>query len=286
MQRLPTIALGVTLSIVLGTGVWSQTSSSSPGFTQMVTTTVKASAVGDYEDYLKKLAAARDKIGLRAPARTTVYTYRMGGPLFTYLSATPFANWAEIDSWLTPSETLTKAYGELEGGKVIKMMRAAVESQTIEVMRISPDLSRNLAAAPPPYTFAVMNRIELEPGTGPSYNMALTKIKAATEKAGNFPPQLVATIVHGPTPTYIQVTPFTKWADRDATTNINDALDKMYGENERRAILEIPGKLTKSRQSFVIMQRADLSWTRKSPTTIGAPASERVGGPGTQAPDR
>jgi hypothetical protein len=265
MQRLPTIALGVALSLVLGTAVWSQTSST--GLTQMVTTTVKASAVGDYEDYLKKLAAARDKIGLRAPARSTVYTYRMGGPSFTYLIVSPFANWAEIDSWVPPGEVLTKAYGELEGGKVIKMMRAAVESQTIEVMRVSPELSRNLAAAPPPYAFAVLNRIELQPGTGQSYNMALTKIKAATEKAGNFPPQLVATIVHGATPTYIQVTPFTKWADRDATTNITEALDKMYGENERRAILETPGKLTKSRQSFVIMQRADLSWTRKSPTT-------------------
>jgi hypothetical protein len=268
MQRLPAIALGVLLSLVVGTAAQTQTPTQpSAGFTQIVTTTVKGSAVADYEDYLKKLAAARDKIGLRAPARSTVYTYRMGGPAFTYLVVSPFANWAEIDSWTPPAEVLTKAYGELEGGKIVKMMRSAVESQTIEVLRVNLDLSRNLAAAPPPYTFAVLNRIEIEPGMGPTYNMAMSKIKAATEKAGNFPPQLVATVIHGVTPTYIQVTPFTKWADRDATTNITEALDKMYGENERRAIMETPGKLTKSRQSFVIMQRADLSWTRKSPTT-------------------
>jgi hypothetical protein len=187
--------------------------------------------------------------------------------LFTYLTASPFANWAEIDSWTPPAEVLTKAYGEIEGGKILKMMRSAVESQSIEVLRASPELSRNLAAAPPPYAFAVLNRIELHPGTGPAYNMVLSKMKAATEKAGGFPPQLVATVIHGATPTFVQVIPFAKWADRDATPSIIEALDKMYGENERRAIMETPGKLTKSRQSFVIMQRADLSWTRKSPTT-------------------
>jgi hypothetical protein len=264
MQRLPTIAIGVVLSLVVATAAWSQTP---PGLTQIVTTTVKASAVGDYEDYLKKVAAARDKIGLRAPARSTVYTYRMGGPSFTYLIVSPFANWAEIDSWTPPAEILTKAYGEAEGGKILKMMRSAVESQKIEVLRVSSDLSRNLASAPPPYRFAVLNRVELLPGMGQSYNAALSKIKAATEKSGGFPPQLVATIVHGETPTYIQVTPFTKWADRDAAPNFNEAMDKMYGESERRAIMETLGKATKNRESFVIAQRTDLSWTRKSPST-------------------
>jgi hypothetical protein len=264
MQRLPTIAIGVVLSLVVATAARSQTA---PAFTQIVTTTVKASAVSDYEEYLKKVAAARDKIALRAPARSTVYTYRMGGPSFTYLIVSPFVNWAEVDSWVPPAEILTKAYGEAEAGKILKMMRSAVESQKIEVLRVSPDLSRNLAAAPPPYRFAVLNRVELHPGMGQSYNMALSKIKAATEKGGSFPPQLVSTIVHGATPTYVQVTPFTKWADRDAVPNFNEALDKMYGENERRAIMETTGKATKSRESFVIMQRTDLSWTRKSPTT-------------------
>lgn len=264
MKVLKTIPVGVVLSFAIASAAWSQTV---PGFTQFVTTTVRASGASDYEDYLKKLAAARDKLGLAAPSRVTVYTYRMGGPLFTYLVVSPFGNWAEIDSWTTPGDILTKAYGEIEAGKIVRAMRGAIESQKIEVYRVAADLSRSLAAAPPPYPFAVLNRIELYQGTGQSYTLALSKIKAAVEKAGNFPPQLVAVMVHGETPTYLQATPFTKWAERDTTANLAQALEKLYGQNEARMIQESIAKATKHRESYVIAQRADLSWMRKSTTS-------------------
>jgi hypothetical protein len=179
----------------------------------------------------------------------------------------PFEKWADVDSWMPPQEILTKAYGELEATKIVKLGRSAVESQRSEVFRSQPQLSTNPNAMTPPFPFASIARVEIDPAMGQAYQMALSKIKTATEKAGNFPPAIRFTAVHGTTPTYMTATPFRKFAERDTTTNLPEALEKEFGEAEARWVLDTLAKANRHRESYVIAYRPELSWMRKSSTT-------------------
>ena len=97
--------------------------------------------------------------------------------------------------------------------------------------------------------------------------MALAKIKTASEKAGNFPPAIRFIAVHGTTPTYMTATPFRKFAERDTTTNLPEALEKAFPEAEARWVRDTLTKAYRHRESYVIAYRPELSWMRKSSTT-------------------
>jgi hypothetical protein len=62
-------------------------------------------------------------------------------------------------------------------------------------------------------------------------------------------------------------TPFRKFADRDTTANLPEALEKAFDDNEARWVLETLSKATRHRESYVIAHRPELSWMRKSTTT-------------------
>lgn len=66
-------------------------------FIQVITTTVKPSAVTEYEDYVKKFIAGGNKVG----AAQYVYGHQvmMGGPGYTYQFVLPFHEWSELDGW-------------------------------------------------------------------------------------------------------------------------------------------------------------------------------------------
>jgi hypothetical protein len=201
------------------------------------------------------------------PPRVSVYGIRMGGTGFTYNIVSPFEKWADVDSWMVPQEILTKAYGEPEAVRLLKLGRGAIESQRTEVLRSQPQLSTNPNAATPPFPFASIARVEIDPAMGQAYQIALAKIKVATEKAGNFPPANRYVAVHGTTPTYLTATPFRKFADRDVTANLRAALEKEFGDNEARWVLDTLSRSTRHRESYVIALRPELSWARKATTT-------------------
>lgn len=234
---------------------------------QVVTATVKPSAVPEYEDYLKKLVAARQKIDQQLPARVSVYTIRMGGPLHTYMLVAPFDGWADIDNFTGPTQVLAKASGEAEARKLMQVYRSSVESIAIEVFRALPDLSWNTTSVTPPYRFVVLARTAIDPTMTQEYEIALSKQKAAVEKAG-FPALLRSVTVHGTTPSYLSARPFTKWAERGvAPPSILQALEKMYGATEARLIRETIRRATRSRESWVLSFREDLSWARAARTS-------------------
>jgi hypothetical protein len=267
MTRARVTAVGALLSLAVAAAVFAQTQMQAGSFFQITTVTVKASGALDYEEYLKKSAAAREKLAIQTPSRVSVYSVRMGGTGYTYQIVSPFEKWADVDSWMPPQEILTKAYGELEATKIVKLGRSAVESQRSEVFRSQPQLSTNPNAMTPPFPFASIARVEIDPAMGQAYQMALSKIKTATEKAGNFPPAIRFTAVHGTTPTYMTATPFRKFAERDTTTNLPEALEKEFGEAEARWVLDTLAKANRHRESYVIAYRPELSWMRKSSTT-------------------
>lgn len=118
-----------------------------------------------------------------------------------------------------------------------------------------------------PFPFAILTRLEIDPTMTEAYQLAVSKIKAATEKAGNFPPVLYSLTVHGTTPTYISARPFSKFAERDDGPSVPQAVEKMFGANESRSVFETINRATRRRESSVIAFREDLSWARKVTTT-------------------
>ena len=93
MRFLRALTIAVVLVLVCSVVAQAQGQNKPAQFLQIQVTTVKATAVTDYEDFLKKLNAARDKTP-GAPAALT-YGVNLGGPAFTYYVLTPFEKFAD-----------------------------------------------------------------------------------------------------------------------------------------------------------------------------------------------
>ena len=187
MTRSRVTAVGALLSLAVAAAVFAQTQTQAGSFFQITTVTVKASGALDYEEYLKKAAAAREKAAIQTPSRVSVYSVRMGGTGFTYQIVSPFDKWADVDSWMPPQEIMTKAYGELEATKLLKLGRSAVESQRSEVFRSQPQLSTNPNAMTPPFPFASIARVEINPAMGAGVRDGPGENQDGGRKGGQLP---------------------------------------------------------------------------------------------------
>src|SRR5467141_594248 len=112
------VVLVLVFSVVALLVVQAQTPNKPAQFLQIQVTTVKATAVNDYEDFLKKLNAARDKTA-GAPA-ALMYGVNLGGPAFTYYALTTFEKFADREKFPNGRAMLTKVYGEAEANRLLK----------------------------------------------------------------------------------------------------------------------------------------------------------------------
>lgn len=71
MTRARITAVGALLSLAVAAAVFAQTQTQAGSFFQITTVTVKASGALDYEEYLKKSAAAREKLAIQTPSVST-----------------------------------------------------------------------------------------------------------------------------------------------------------------------------------------------------------------------
>jgi hypothetical protein len=228
-----------------------------PQFLQVITVKVKPSALADYEDYVKKIVAAAVKVG--APQRIVVYQAVMGAPLGTYLAASPFGKWDDMDAWQSIPAMLNKAYGDLEGAKILKAGRAAIDSAQTDVYSTLNDRSTNPKNYDPPTAFVSVTRTELIPAMAPTYNQLLRKIKKAEEGMPNAPTVVRRAMVEGPGFVTIAARYYNKFAERTGAPNQNDLLEKAYGEEEAREMNETILRSVAKRETWVLAYRADLS---------------------------
>lgn len=238
-----------------------QAPSDLPQFLQVITVKVKPANLADYEDYVKKVVAAAVKIG--APQRIVLYQAVMGAPLGTYMASTPFSKWDEVDTWPSIPVMLNKAYGDLEGTKILKAGRAAIDSAETDVYSTLTDLSTNPRTYDPPTAFVSVTRTELNPDMAPTYNLMLGKIKKAEEGTPNAPTVIRRTMIEGPAYVTIASRYFNKFAERSvAVPSQADVLRKAYGDEEARQMNETTRRATARRETWVLAYRADLSKLR------------------------
>jgi hypothetical protein len=234
-----------------------QGSSDIPRYLQVITVKVKPAAIAEYEDYVKKIIAAAVKVG--APQRVVVYQVVMGAPSATFMASTPFGKWDDVDTWPSIPAMLNKAYGELEGAKILKAGRATIDSSETDVYSALTDLSTNPRTYDPPTAFVSITRTELKPDMAPAYNLILARIRKAEEANPNAPTVIRRTMIEGQANVTIASRYFNKFAERSTVPNQGDVLRKAYGDEEARQINETSRGATARRDTWVLAYRADLS---------------------------
>src|SRR6201998_917496 len=109
--RIPTIVFVAVPLVFLAWSLVAQTQAQNKPsqFLQLTITTVKPTAINDYEEFVKKLNAARDKTA-GSPA-VAVDAVNLGGPAFTFYQVTQWEKWADREKFPNGGEMLKKVYG-------------------------------------------------------------------------------------------------------------------------------------------------------------------------------
>lgn len=226
-------------------------------FIQVISTTVRPEAVTEYEDYVKKIIAGSDKIG--TAQRVLAYQVGLGGSPYTYHFVIPFAKWEELDSFVPIPQILSRAYGEVEGARILKSGRAAIERSESAVYRHMRNLSTRPRVNDPPSPFIMLVRTEIEPQMSASYERYLAKLKAAQEQESNTRSVNRSVSVLGPATVYLGANFFSKHAERDGWTAVPDLMRKAYGETEGPELTESSLRAVRKREIYILSHRPDLS---------------------------
>ncbi len=243
--------------VLLGFACLARAQNQPAEFIYVVTVTVKSEAVAEYEDYIKKVTAAANKVG--APQRAYVFQVVRGGPGFTYKVVLPFSKWSEVDAWALIPDMLAKAYGEAEAAKILKSGRAAAKHSDSEVFRLLPGLSTRLQNYRYPLAYTFVVRTEVKPELASAYELYMAKLKAAQEQAPDAPTIMRRASVQGLLYTYSTAIPFDKNSELDGWPSPSETLRKVYGEAEARHLLETVRRCVSRVEIYVLAYRPDLS---------------------------
>ena len=236
-------------------------------FVQVTSVSVKLGMQAEFEDYVKKITAGLNKIN--SPLRLSASQVALGASPTTYLFSVPFEKWADEDLFDVIPQVLTKAYGDLEGARILKTGRAAIDSIQISVYRLLPNLSTKPRTFDPPMPHSLAIRTEVDPTMTSEYEYYLSRVKAAQEQTPESPTAIRRVSVQGPAGVYITTQPFGKYAERDSWPVTEQLLRKAYGDEEARRILEQGAKGVRNRVTLVLSFRPDLSRL-----TVAAPSSK------------
>lgn len=220
-----------------------------------------------YENYVKKLVAAADKVG--AKTYWTSYTVSLGKPGGTYRVALNFNSWADRGAWSTIPAMMVKAYGQAEAERLMKEGGGALERSVTEVWENLPAQSANQGGTPAaPGNFVRAQIVRVQPGMASDYEAMLTRLKPAYEAAAGKPviARSVLRIGANSSYTYRRVQQVSAMSDLDAPSG-PELLQKFFGAQWAAMSAEL-NKMVTFRQEFISTRRADLS--RVAPATTSS----------------
>lgn len=233
-------------------------------FQQVTTITLRGAAVTDFEDFTKKLNAARDKTP--GAQRVLTYAVNLGGPAFSLVQFTPFEKFADREKWPNALDMLTKVYGAAEAARMIKGLREAIANQRTDVFAYQAGQSTNPTNSEAPPAFLNYQRTDLVPEMAGEYGVLQEKIKIAQEKAGDKRAIIRRTNAYGTGFSVLAITRLSKLSDRDATNpNLGEAMRKEFGDGEAARLQSIGNKAVRARQTLLLAYRADLSHAKATP---------------------
>jgi hypothetical protein len=256
------LAIAIVLALVVGVVallvVQAQAPNKPAQFLQLTITTVRPSAINDYEEFVKKLNAARDKTA--GSPRVLVYAVNLGGPAFTFYTLTEWEKWADREKFPNGGQMLTKVYGQAEAARLQKLQRDAIVQQRSEVFAYDANASLNPRLVDPPAAFINLQRNELVPELAGAYGAARAKLKNAEEKAGDKRTIIRRNAIQGAGFVSYQAVVISKLSDRDVQNpNGGDSLRKIYGNAEATQVQDILNRAVRNRQQVFLAYRPDLS---------------------------
>jgi len=258
MRLARALAVAVVLVLVLGVVTQAQQQNKPAQFLQLTITTVRPSGVNDYEEFIKKANAARDKTA-GSPAQT-VYVANLGGSPFTYYTFTQWEKWADREKFPNFGQMMTKVYGQAEAVRLQKAQREAIVNLRTEVFALDMNASLNPRVFDPPAAFINLQRTELQPQLAAAFASALAKLKNAEEKAGDKRAIIRRNSIQGEAFVRYQAVQMMKLSDRDIQNpNAGDMMRKLYGDAETAQIQDTLNRAIKTRQQIFLGYRGDLS---------------------------
>jgi hypothetical protein len=259
MKRLTTVV--VASFVALSTQIAFAQGAAPARFQQVVEINAKPGSEAVFENYIKKLVAAADKVS--AKQTWTTYAVTLGKAGGTYRVAVGFNSWADRDGWSTIPMILAKAYGQPEAERLMKESGSATERMINEVWENLPDLGTTASAAagsPPPIGVRVQVT-RVQPAASTAYEAMLAKFRPAYQAAAGSPGVGRSVLRMGPGSgsTYRRTQQFAKWSDLDGPGG-GAILQKHFGP-QFPAMLDELRKMIVNQQEFISVRRAELSRT-------------------------
>ncbi len=231
---------------------------------QLIEINVKSGAEGQFEDYVKKIIEAADKVG--APQGWTFAQPVMGGTGSTYYVFFLFDKFGERDNWALLPKILTEAYGEAEAKRLMKVGGDSSWGSESKVYSLDEERSWNLDKNFQAPFYRIM-RGKVKPDMVPEYLSVISKIKEARENAPVKQAGIRRSTRFGPSWEFYSATPMSKFGDLDDGGNLFENLAKTHGETEARLLVERLAKCYEARSFVFIAVRQDLSRQAPSETS-------------------
>lgn len=226
---------------------------------QVTKVMVHPSGVTDFEDFVKKIQAGRTKNGMTGPMY--VFQTMLGGSPYEYHVLTPANDWAAVDAMPSVTATLMKAYGDVEGARILKAGRSAIDTVSMEVYTLRLDLSTNVKAGAEPMPLTRLTITELNPAAVAGYSRILAKIKKAEEMDPSAPTVLRYALNLGVGAVAVAARPVASLAG--GGPDQGEMMRKAFGNEEWRLMSEEIARGIVKRSSVVLAYRPDLSSTAR-----------------------
>ena len=242
--------LSIVLSLALAPAVFAQSQ-----FQQVIEVQVKPGHEEAYENYLKKVVEAADKIG--SPVQWATFSVAVGKSGSTHRIALGFDKWAERDQWQGGRGTLVQAFGEQEGAKISRGGRAAIASSTSRIWELLEHGTSNPGNQVAKF-YAVQIR-HVHSDMIDEYRGLQRRWKAAYEAVSDGPSvsRWVLRMGAGTNTTFRRAQAFDSWGERD-DWNVNAILSEHYGD-DAQLLFERMGRAIRKTETFVSAHRPDLS---------------------------
>lgn len=226
-------------------------------YLELVRVHVKPGATAQFEEYIKKLAEAANKVN--APQHWVGGSVFLGAEGNTYVFGIQFQKWEEVDSWTMIPDMLVKAFGEKDGGAILRSGQSAIEETHTRVFRYLEDQSSTIATTPAEAKAFRFTVTHVKPDRIFAYNEAMVKARKAANETPNAPKVIRRVSTDGPSFTYLSVIPMKTYKERDSWLGPGDPILKVYGEYEGRKIIDTILGSMESNMSLVVTNRPDLS---------------------------
>ncbi|GMR23000.1 MAG: hypothetical protein BMS9Abin37_1390 [Acidobacteriota bacterium] len=234
-------------------------------FQHLIEVQVKSGHEVAYENYIKKIGEAADKIG--SPMSWSTFYVAVGKPGSTYRIGLLFEKWGDRDAWQSGRQVLVDAFGEQEGSEIYSEGGSHVVSSSSRIWEVIDDGTANPQTGTEASPFYEVTIRYLKPEMVSEYRGLLRRFKSAYENAEGKPSvtRWVLRFGTGQNTTFRRTQPFDSWSERDGW-NPGELIAAQFGADAPLLIERLTAAVWKT-EHFVSAYRPDLSRTATSSTS-------------------